>query len=194
MGDLVVIRDPSSVHHMSLPSRFGPFVLVWADTETGPKVQQLLMPVDGQPTDEMFQVLGSGRRSRSCAAMRGLAQRVTRTLEGEDVTFPLEMLALERCSHFQQRVLRAEHAIPRGRVSTYGRMAQHLEVPGGARAVGTALATNPFPILIPCHRTVRSDGSVGGYRGGSAMKRALLTMEGLEVSSEGRVVTEEFYY
>lgn len=196
MGDLVLIRDPNSVHYnyMPLPSRFGPFLLLWADSKTGPKVQQLLMPVDGQLTDEMLQVLGTGRRTRSCAAMRGLAQRITRSLEGENVTFPLEMLALERCSDFQQRVLRAEHAIPRGRVSTYGRIAQHLGVPGGARAVGTALATNPFPILIPCHRAVRSDGGVGGYRGGSAMKRALLAMEGLEVSPEGRVMTEQFYY
>lgn len=191
---MAVIRDPSSPGYILLPSRFGPFVLLWAETKAGSKVQQLIMPIDEQPTDEMFQVLGRGGRTRSCAAMRGLARDITRSLEGEDVTFPLEMLALERCSAFQQRVLRAEHAIPRGRVSTYGRIAQHLGMPGGARAVGTALATNPFPILIPCHRAVRSDGSVGGYRGGSAMKRALLAMEGLEISPDGKVVTERFYY
>jgi methylated-DNA-[protein]-cysteine S-methyltransferase len=191
---LAVIGDLRSVYHIPLPSRFGPFVLLWSETEAGPKVWQLVMPVDGQPTDEMFQVLDSGQPAHSCAAMRGLAQRITHSLEGADVTFPLDLLDLERCSAFQQRVLRAEHAIPRGRVSTYGRIARHLGVPGGARAVGTALATNPFPILIPCHRAVRSDGSVGGYRGGSAMKRALLTMEGLEVSPEGKVVTERFYY
>ncbi|MEJ2210019.1 MAG: methylated-DNA--[protein]-cysteine S-methyltransferase [Anaerolineae bacterium] len=194
MADLAVIRDAGSVYHMPLPSRFGPFVLLWAWTAAGPRVQRLLMPVDGKATDEMFQALGDGQPSRSCAAMRGLAQRITHSLEGANVTFSLDLLALEHCSDFQQRVLRAEHAIPRGRVSTYGRIAQHLGVPGGARAVGTALATNPFPILIPCHRAVRSDGSVGGYRGGSAMKRALLVMEGLEVSPEGRVVTERFYY
>jgi methylated-DNA-[protein]-cysteine S-methyltransferase len=60
--------------------------------------------------------------------------------------------------------------------------------------VGRALATNPFPILIPCHRVVRSDGSIGGYGGGPAMKRALLALEGVEVSPEGKARPDRFYY
>lgn len=157
-------------------------------------MQQLLLPVNGEPAEETLQLLQSLGRSYSCAAMRGLAQDITGFLEGHIMSFPLDILALERCSSFQQRVLRAEHAIPRGQVSTYGRIARHLGVPGGARAVGTALAHNPFPILIPCHRVVRSDGHVGGYRGGSAMKRALLAMEGVEISPDGKVLTDRFYY
>ena len=91
-------------------------------------------------------------------------------------------------------MLLAEYGIPRGWVSTYGRIATHLGVPGGARAVGNALGSNPFPIVIPCHRAVRADGRLGGFRGGVEMKRALLTMEGVEVSQAGKVLTDRFYY
>jgi methylated-DNA-[protein]-cysteine S-methyltransferase len=160
----------------------------------GPRVERLLLPVDGEPTEESLEVRRTLGPTRSCPAMRELALDIDHFLEGCDVTFPLEIMALERCSRFQQRVLRAEHAIPRGWVSTYGRIARHLEVHGGARAVGRALATNPFPILIPCHRAIRSDGTIGGYRGGRAMKRALLTMEGIEVLPEGKVLTDRLYY
>ncbi len=90
---------------------------------------------------------------------------------GEPVRFTLGLLDLGQCPPFQRRVLLAEYGIPRGRVSTYGRLAAGLGAPGAARAVGTALARNPFPIIIPCHRTVRADGDPGGFRGGAPPKR-----------------------
>jgi len=102
-------------------------------------------------------------------------------------------VALERCTDFQRRVILTEYSIPRGRVSTYGRIARALGVMGGARAVGSALARNPFPLVIPCHRAVRSDGAMSGYQGGAPMKRALLEMEGVEVSPAGRVLVDHFY-
>jgi alkylated DNA nucleotide flippase Atl1 len=57
----------------------------------------------------------------------------------------------------------------------------------GVRAVGTALARNPFPLVVPCHRAVRSDRTLGGFQGGLEMKRALLEMEGVEFDSKNRV-------
>jgi methylated-DNA-[protein]-cysteine S-methyltransferase len=59
-------------------------------------------------------------------------------------------------------------------VSTYQRIAGHLGSPQAARAVGTTLAHNPFPIIVPCHRAIRTDGTLGGFQGGMEMKRALL--------------------
>jgi len=115
-------------------------------------------------------------------------------LDGEPVVFDLSLLALGDCSPFQRRVLEAEHGIPRGWVTTYGRIAQHVGVPRGARAVGGALARNPFPILIPCHRAIRSDGTLGGFQGGAAMKRTLLELEGVRFGSDGRAVTPRYYY
>ncbi len=123
-----------------------------------------------------------------------MAERLARYLSGEAITFPLEELALERCGPFQTLVLRAEHAIPRGRLSTYGRIAAHIGHPRAARAVGSALGSNPFPVLIPCHRAVRSDGSLGGYAGGLEMKRILLALEGVPLGPDGRAPTDRFVY
>lgn len=92
-------------------------------------------------------------------------------------SYPLSMLRLGLCSVFQQKVLRAVYAIPRGRVSTYQLIARQIGKPKAARAVARALATNPFPLIIPCHRVIRSDGSLGGYQGGLKIKQALLCKE-----------------
>jgi len=180
--------------HMLVPSAFGTLLLFWRDTPEDPKITRVLLPRDGNATEEMLRVLREGGPARSRPEIRVWAGRLTRFLEGDDLDFPLDVLALETCSDFQQRVLRAEHAIPRGCVSTYGRIATHLGVPGAARAVGSALAGNPFPIFVPCHRAVRSNMELAGYQGGIAMKRALLELEGLEVSPEGKVITDSVYY
>ena len=69
-------------------------------------------------------------------------------------------------------------AIPAGRVRTYGDIARQLNRPGAARAVGRAMATNPFPVAIPCHRVVGTDGSLTGFAGGTELKAEMLRMEG----------------
>lgn len=83
-------------------------------------------------------------------------------------------------SPFERRVLDAMRAIPPGEVVTYGELARRLGVPGGARAVGNACAHNPAPLVVPCHRVVPSDGTLGNYSalGGSATKAKLLRLEG----------------
>lgn len=182
------------VSHMPVPSPFGTLLLLWHDTPEGPKVTRVLLPTDGNTTEEMMRVLRQSGPARSVPEMRTWASRISRFLAGDDVDFPLDVLALETCSEFQQRVLRAEHAIPRGWVSTYGRIAAHLRAPTAARAVGRALASNPFPIFVPCHRAIRSDMMLGGYQGGAAMKRALLEREGLALSPEGKVLTDNVFY
>ena len=68
-------------------------------------------------------------------------------------------------------------AIPAGEVMTYGEVAAAVGRPGAARAVGRAMATNSFPVVIPCHRVVASDGSLGGFAGGLEMKAQMLAME-----------------
>ena len=83
---------------------------------------------------------------------------------------------------FQQKVWLACASIPKGEVRTYGWIAQKIGKPGASRAVGTALGKNPFAPVIPCHRVVRSDGSLGGYsgEGGLKTKASLLKKEGWE--------------
>ena len=80
---------------------------------------------------------------------------------------------------FQLRVWAALCRIPWGQTRSYAQLAQAANCPKGYRAVGMANHANPLPILIPCHRVIASDGSLGGYAGGTGLKAALLALEGV---------------
>jgi methylated-DNA-[protein]-cysteine S-methyltransferase len=182
------------ISYVLLPSEFGTLSIVWREIEERSRVFRVFLPAPEASGLTLTQAAFPGASRRSNPAIADLAERMGQFLEGQAVDFGLSILALERCSEFQVRVLRAEHRIPRGRVSTYGRIARHLGMSKGARAVGGALARNPFPIVIPCHRAIRSDGRLGGFQGGLEMKQALLELEGLQISPGGRVLTQRFYY
>ena len=79
---------------------------------------------------------------------------------------------------FRRRVLRTTARIPYGEVSTYGRVAARAGNGRAARAAGSALGSNPIPIVVPCHRVVRTGGNLGGYGGGLDVKEWLLRLEG----------------
>ncbi len=90
-------------------------------------------------------------------------------------------LDLRSVTAFQGQVLLEAAAIPRGEVRPYGWLARQVGKPGAARAVGSTMARNPVPLIIPCHRVVRSDGHIGAYSlGGPHQKWELLTHEGAE--------------
>jgi methylated-DNA-[protein]-cysteine S-methyltransferase len=158
-----------------------------------PKIRHVLLSRPGLSAKQTFKFLFPDSIASSSAEVDALADRIAAFLAGEDLRFSLEVARLDPCSPFQQKVLRAEHGIPRGKVSTYQRIAGHLGDPRAARAVGTALAHNPFPIIVPCHRAIRSDGTLGGFQGGMEMKRALLQMEGVLVAGSGRVVPGQLF-
>jgi O-6-methylguanine DNA methyltransferase len=89
---------------------------------------------------------------------------------------------LRSVTEFERAVLLKAREIPRGEVRTYGWIAQQIGHPAAVRAVGSALRKNPVPVLIPCHRVVRSDGHIGEYAlGGSNNKRAILAAEGVRL-------------
>jgi methylated-DNA-[protein]-cysteine S-methyltransferase len=92
---------------------------------------------------------------------------------------------------FEMAVYDAVREVPRGKVTTYGRVAAKLGG-GAARAVGSALARNPFAPEVPCHRVVRADGSLGGFNGETcgpelARKLELLRAEGVPIAADGKV-------
>src|SRR3972149_3972784 len=100
-----------------------------------------------------------------------------------DTTLPelaVRPFALRGLPPFATDVLRGALTIPPGEIRPYAWLAREVGRPKAVRAVGTALAHNPIPILIPCHRIVRSDGLIGDYAWGSAIKRAVLAAEGLD--------------
>jgi len=84
-------------------------------------------------------------------------------------------------TEFERDVLVATFEIPRGRVSTYKRVAERVGRPRAYRAVGNALHKNPLAPIIPCHRVVKSDGGLGGFGGGVEAKRRLLEGEGIQI-------------
>ena len=177
-----------------LPSRFGEFSVVWREADSGPLVLRVFVPRDGHSSRGAVLREFAGAKESRCASVVELAEHIQSFLDGEDVVFELSGIGLDSCTPFQRKVLIAEHQIPRGWVSTYGRIAKKLGKPSGARAVGAALASNPFPIIIPCHRAVKSDGGLGGYQGGLHMKRALLEAEGIEFSPSGKVATDRYHF
>ena len=84
--------------------------------------------------------------------------------------------------NFQEAVLNLLKQVPKGKVTTYGEIARELTGSvRAARAVGQAVAKNPYPVVVPCHRVVRSDGDVGGYSLGVDKKIRLLSEEGVEI-------------
>lgn len=117
----------------------------------------------------------------------GVDQMVIDLYQGKKLNFDLSRLNWSGITDFSVKVLRQAFKIPRGRVATYSLLAAKVGSPGAARAVGSVMANNPFPIVIPCHRVVRADGKVGEFGGGSDMKKELLEKEGLILGSDGRV-------
>lgn len=105
-----------------------------------------------------------------------LPQRLCRYLKGEKVDFP-DKLDLAGATPFQRSVWEIVRSIPYGETRSYAWVAQQLGKPGGARAVGQALARNPLPVIIPCHRVVKGNGGLGGYTAGLRFKRYLLDLE-----------------
>ncbi len=94
--------------------------------------------------------------------------------------FPEDLeIDLSAFTPFERRIIRAAMKIPRGKVATYKALAEASGNPKASRAAGRVMSKNPFPIVVPCHRVVRSDLSLGGYAYGSNVKRGLLEAEGV---------------
>jgi AraC family transcriptional regulator of adaptative response/methylated-DNA-[protein]-cysteine methyltransferase len=96
---------------------------------------------------------------------------------------PLALLV--KGSNFQVQVWRALLELPFGSLATYGQVAGRIDAPGSARAVGTAIGTNPIAWLIPCHRVIRVSGALGGYRWGTERKAAMLGWEAARYAGNG---------
>jgi methylated-DNA-[protein]-cysteine S-methyltransferase len=124
-------------------------------------------------------ILASGR------ATDAVRRELDEYFEGRRTRFDLP-LDRRLIGPFAWEVLRTTRRVGFGRTTTYGEIAERVGRPRAARAVGNALGANPIPIVIPCHRVLRSGGDVGGYAGGPERKRTLLRLEGSLAGGEGR--------
>jgi methylated-DNA-[protein]-cysteine S-methyltransferase len=166
---------------------FGDVTVLWSEFSGEPRIVRVFLP----GTKEW---MPAGSVPGSCDAVLQVCRGIEALLSGEAAVLDMAVLRMEVCTPFQRTVLQTESLIPRGEVSTYGLIARETGNRRRARAVGSALARNPFPLVVPCHRAVRSDGRAGGYQGGTAMKRRLLEMEGIGFDGRGRVTAGRFWF
>lgn len=142
--------------------------LGWVVAEDDDLVE-IILPGGGEPQGAAAE---GGPRTRS------LAEQLTQYYSGALEWLPhYELCEKAGNTPLQREIYRVVSAIRPGDTMSYGEVAAAAGRPKAARAVGTAMARNPFPPIIPCHRVVASNGGLGGYAGGLDMKRQMLTME-----------------
>ncbi|MGH3316058.1 MAG: methylated-DNA--[protein]-cysteine S-methyltransferase [Nocardioidaceae bacterium] len=162
------------VTYRTVDTAVGPLLL--AATDRG----LVRVAYEGQDHDAVLQTLStkvSPRILRDGSRLDDAAREIEEYFAGRRKTFDLP-LDLRLSAGFRLGVLRHLPTIGYGRTESYAQVATAAGSPRAVRAVGTACATNPLPVVVPCHRVVRSDGSLGEYAGGAEAKRTLLTMEG----------------
>ncbi|HUV03564.1 MAG TPA: methylated-DNA--[protein]-cysteine S-methyltransferase [Armatimonadota bacterium] len=140
-------------------------------------IQRLVLPLPSKRQAE--KAVKEGMREQLVESKHdfsGEAARLRAYFRGERVKFKCEVDAAGS-SAFDRRVWAAAREIGYGRVETYGWIAARIGQPHAARAVGQALGRNPVPIIVPCHRVIRSDGRLGGFSAGLEWKIRLLDME-----------------
>lgn len=145
-----------------------------------------LVRISSEPDEEAFRRGLAGAwperpAVRDPEALGGAERQIREYLSGGRREFDLP-LNLARVSEFDRAVLMATAEIPFGEVASYGEIAGRIGRPAAARAVGGALGRNPLPLVLPCHRVIRSDGELGGYAGGRERKERLLRLEGRDPS------------
>jgi len=130
---------------------------------------------DGELLEGLKREFPFAARKRDEGKLQSWAKTLVRQLHGKklDDSLPLDI----RATAFQRRVWTYLQTIPFGATQSYSRVAKGIGQPRATRAVARACATNPVAVAIPCHRVVREDGSMGGYRWGIERKKALLGME-----------------
>ena len=180
--------------YTTFSSPFGSFSIIWEEKVTDLQIQRIFLSDpkinSEKKTLDVFKMIKSG----SSSTIDSLGSNILLFLKGKAMNFDLKLINFDKCYEIQRKVLLVEYNIPRGWVSTYKRIADKIGIPKGARVVGNALAKNPFPIIIPCHRAIKSNGELGGFQGGIEMKRILLEMEGIEFSNRGKVITNKIFY
>jgi O-6-methylguanine DNA methyltransferase len=121
--------------------------------------------------------------TESMTPFKTIRTLLDRYLQGREVDFDVEV-DISSLGSFTQKVLNELRKIPYGETRSYGWLAKKVGKPGAARAVGQALKRNPVPIIIPCHRIIRDDGTIGGFSMGVNIKERLLALEGVKIKKQ----------
>jgi methylated-DNA-[protein]-cysteine S-methyltransferase len=174
VADRAAAEGLADITYGSLDSPFGP--LLAASTSRG--LVRLAFPEEGvDPVLERLAGRVSPRIVESLAPLEGARRELEEYFTGSRRAFDLT-IDWSLVGAFGRRVLGAAAEIPYGGVLSYAEIAAEAGSPGGSRAAGNALGSNPIPIVVPCHRVLRTGGALGGYAGGLERKRWLLELEG----------------
>ena len=136
---------------------------------------------------KQIQMTGPAKPGHTPAVLN-MCKDIQAYFNGAPIKAPWKSLDLSGLTPLQRSVLEAVSSVPYGEVRSYGQVAAQIGHPRACRFVGTTLAGNPFPILIPCHRILRADGSIGGFYGGNDLKKRMLLLERPKSMSRKRVV------
>ena len=150
----------------------------FAEHETEAAFRQRLAGRGFDPRPASMEVDPAGD---DCPVIGDVADQLREYFEGHRDRFDLP-LDFTGVSPFTRTVLEATTEVPFGRLDTYRGIACKVGKPSATRAVGNALGRNPIPVVVPCHRIVRTDHSLGGYTGGSHIKQRLLALEGVTLA------------
>jgi methylated-DNA-[protein]-cysteine S-methyltransferase len=172
-------------------SQFGEVGIVWKVKNKDAMITRIFLPEPGKKIKYVIKKVYPDAVFGSVPIINEICKKLENFLKGKPIEFSLNNIDLTQLYDFQKKVLLIERQIPYGWVSTYGRLAKKIGVPRAGRAVGQALAKNPFPLVIPCHRIIRSNGSLGGFQGGLKLKRKLLKLEGIQFNRKGKVIMDK---
>jgi O-6-methylguanine DNA methyltransferase len=171
----VLVEVGLADRYAMIESPIGPLYVAW----NGRGVSTVGLAEDGAGFEAEHRARTGRSATRTTTLPATLAARIDRRIGGDRrADVPID---LRGRSDFERDVLLKAGEIPRGEVRPYGWIAAEIGRPKAVRAVGTALGHNPVPLIVPCHRVVRTDGSIGQYSlGGAQNKRAILAWEGLD--------------
>ena len=144
-----------------------------AGSEKG--LAQLILPQDSSV--DVRRLVSSASAVLATSFFDELEQRLRRYLEGVPVSFDSIEIDFSDATEFRRKVWQETRGILYGQTKSYQWLAQRVGSPGAARAVGNAMAANPVPIVVPCHRVITSGGQTGGFGGGPRLKQYLLDIE-----------------
>jgi methylated-DNA-[protein]-cysteine S-methyltransferase len=167
IGELILAATPEGLREIEFGSQVSNAAFVDRHRERGVEPVRLERIEDAPPEVQ--------------ANLRRAASELNEYFGGQRAQFDVP-LDWGRMAPFQRAVLEATTTVPFGHVDTYAGIARKIGKPGATRAVGNALGRNPIPVIVPCHRVIRSDATIGGYTGGLGIKHRLLAIEGITLT------------
>ncbi|SFL24691.1 methylated-DNA-[protein]-cysteine S-methyltransferase [Methanobrevibacter olleyae] len=176
--------------HIINSSPIGEITIIWRRKPRF-QIEEIIISnpnkTSSQIAKEKYEKEGELAINKKSKRLNNLLKEIDNYFNEKKYKFSLEDLNLDKLKPFQRKVLETEFNSKKGTVNTYKDIAKAIGSPKAYRAVGTALAKNPFPIIIPCHRTIKADKTIGGFNGfagGLESKKTLLELDGLLIQGK----------